>query len=113
MTGTEPPRPPDRDPRPAAERDSRGLGWRFLLLLLFVIALQALQLIVGLLAVAQFLFAWLGAGPEPRLCRFADGLARYLGQVVRYLGWAERRAPFPFGAWPPRGAVSADQEQQK
>lgn len=80
-----------------------GHGKKFLLLLLFVIVLNLLQMIATLLAVAQFLFAWLGGGANPRLSGFGAALASYTRQVVRFLAYASERPPFPFAAWPAPG----------
>lgn len=83
------------------ERLTRRSVWaRALFMVLFAVAYSIAELLVWVVAIAQFLVV-LFAGPanEP-LLRFGNNLSAYAWQVLRYVTFNSETQPFPFADWP-------------
>lgn len=83
-----------------ASEETRTLGMRVLYMILFGVVFWILCWVLGVTAVVQLAVRLVKGEALPELGRFGDGLARYAGQVVRYLTFATDTLPFPFSDWP-------------
>ena len=78
----------------------RNLWLRALLMILMAMAFHLATLLLGVLAVVQFVLALVSDAPNARLCTFGQGLGRYLRQIADFVSFAMEEAPFPFSDWP-------------
>lgn len=58
------------------------------------------RLVVGGVAVIQFLHVLLAQEPQPDLVKFSRSLNRFISQLIAYLTWTSHQKPFPFSDWP-------------
>lgn len=82
---------------------------RLLYMVLFAVVLYVVLMLVGIIAVVQWLFALLGGRPHDDITDFARDLSRYVHQIVAYLTFAEEGRPFPFSD---RDDDDDDEEEQ-
>jgi hypothetical protein len=68
----------------------------FMLFFLFCFAIA--EMILWVVAVAQFFWILFKVSPHPTFSRFSASLAAWVSETVRYLGAATSRKPFPFSA---------------
>lgn len=78
----------------------RKLWLRGLLMILMAMAFYLTTMLLGALAVVQFVLALVSDAPNARLCAFGQGLGRYLRQIADFVSFATEEAPFPFSDWP-------------
>jgi len=78
----------------------RNLWLRALLMILMAMAFYLTTMLLGALAVVQFVLVLVSDAPNARLCTFGQGLGRYLRQIADFVTFATEEAPFPFSDWP-------------
>jgi hypothetical protein len=78
----------------------RSIWLRALLMILMAIAFHLASMLLGVLAVVQFIFALVSDEPNARLCTFGRSLGQYLRQMAEFVSFATEDAPFPFSDWP-------------
>lgn len=82
---------------------SQDKWMRLLFMLLFAVILFIATwgiLIVGTIAVIQFVFDIATGKPNKQLLSFGDSFSQYIYQIVKYLTFVTEEKPFPFGTWP-------------
>ncbi len=79
---------------------ARQTWLRALFMILFGVAFYIAEIVLGIVAVVQFLSALFSGRPLDRLAGFGAQLAAWIGQVVAYLTFASEARPFPFTPWP-------------
>ena len=80
--------------------DKRSIWLRGLLMILMAMAFHLATMLLGLLAVVQFVLSLVSDAPNLRLCAFGQGLGRYLRQIADFMSFATEEVPFPFSDWP-------------
>jgi hypothetical protein len=78
---------------------------RFLYMLFFAIALFIATwclLIIGAIALIQFIFSMLVGKPNKQLLSFSESFSQYIYQIINYITFVSDEKPFPYGAWPRR-----------
>lgn len=73
---------------------------RLAFMLGFVLALQISVVILGVLAVVQFVFALADGQPNQDLVKFSRSLVGFVAQIWAYLTFTAEDKPFPFSDWP-------------
>lgn len=82
------------------EREQTGI--RILYTILFVLVIQVVEFVLGLVILFELGFALATrSGPPDRVRAFADRVLRYAYQVVQYLTYNRDDPPFPFDDFPP------------
>ncbi len=82
------------------ERSETGI--RILYTILFLLAIQVVEFVLGVAVLFQLAFALVTrTAPPERVREFAERVIRYAYQVAQYLTWNRDRAPFPFDDFPP------------
>jgi hypothetical protein len=84
----------------AATPANRSIWLRALLMILMAMAFHLATMLLGVLAVVQFVLALLSDAPITRLCTFGRSLGQYLRQIADFVSFATEDAPFPFSDWP-------------
>ena len=78
-----------------------GATWgRLLYMILFALVFNIAELVLGLVAIVQFLFRLITGAPDERLRQFGVSLGAYLRQIVLFQTFASEDRPFPFAPWP-------------
>ena len=80
---------------------------RLLYTLLFAVAWQVVELLLGVILVVQILFRLFTGKPQPELAGLGNSLSQYVWQMGRYVTGASDLKPWPFIEWP-----AADAEWQ-
>jgi hypothetical protein len=80
--------------------EKRSIWLRGLLMILMAMAFHLTTMLLGLLAVVQFVLSLVSDAPNLRLCVFGQSLGRYLRQIADFVSFATEEAPFPFSDWP-------------
>lgn len=92
----------DSQPRKSTFAD--GATWmRGLYMLLLALAFGVAQTLLGVTAIAQFLWLLFSGAPNAQLTAFGSSLARWASDAARFLTCASEVKPFPWAAWPPAG----------
>ena len=73
---------------------------RALLMILMAMAFHLATMLLGLLAIAQFVLVLVSEASNARLCALGRGLGQYLRQIAEFESFATEDAPFPFSDWP-------------
>jgi len=73
---------------------------RGLYMLLFILLYHVAEVVVGAVVLLQFLFCLVTGNTNSHLLQFAQGLSRYVYQILRYLMFNDEQMPFPFADWP-------------
>lgn len=73
---------------------------RFIFMVLFVVVYKLLDVVLLLVAAAQFLFHLVTDNDNETLRHFGDGLSCYYYQIYQYLTYNSEEKPFPFSDWP-------------
>jgi hypothetical protein len=89
--------------------DQSGIWKRGLFMVFFVLVTRIVELIVGLIALAQFVTKLVSGRPIAGLVGFGEGLSQYLAQIVRFQSFGSEERPYPFAPWPGGQAKSAEQ----
>jgi hypothetical protein len=78
----------------------RSIWLHALLMILMAMAFHLATMLLGLLAVLQFVLALVSDAPNTRLCAFGQSLGQYLRQIAGFVSFATEEVPFPFNDWP-------------
>jgi hypothetical protein len=85
-----------------APLERKDTGIRILLSLLFVVILQVVQSVLGVVIVFALAFALITKRlPGERVTRFANRTLSYVYHILRYLTYNAHEPPFPFADFPP------------
>ena len=78
-----------------------GSTWkRILFMILFAILYGIAEMVVGVVAFVQVIFALFTGGPNQRLLDLGQNLATYLYQIIQFLTFNSEQCPYPMDAWP-------------
>ncbi|MCX4024877.1 DUF4389 domain-containing protein [Endozoicomonas sp. SM1973] len=78
--------------------DSQWL--RVLFIVLYGIAYQVAELVVLFIVIIQILFSLFTGEPNQKLTQFADGVNRFIFQILQFITYKTDEKPFPFQDWP-------------
>lgn len=78
----------------------RDLWVRAVFMLLFVFIWGVAEVVLGAVAVLQFLFVLLGKQLNENLLSFGRSLSRYIFQMAEFVTFNQEERPFPFSSWP-------------
>lgn len=85
-------------------RDEQAGGssiWvRGLYMLLFVIIARLAELLVGLVALVQFILKAASNSTNENLTRFGQQLSQYMYDIIQFQTFNSEEKPFPFSSWP-------------
>ena len=82
---------------------NRNAWLRGFFMLLCVFFYHIAIMLVGAVAIIQFVWVLATGRDNPRLTEFGAALARYFQQLVRFLTYNTETKPFPFSDWPDKG----------
>jgi hypothetical protein len=89
---------------PDIDEPRSALWFRALWMFLFYLLLfYAVNVIVAVMALSQFILVLVNGAPNGRLRDFSARLNRYSHQILQYLTFNETRKPFPFSEFPDAG----------
>jgi len=91
------------DPKLSVSKKDEWL--RAAIMLLFLIICELGKVILGLVALAQFIFVLLTGSANENLQRFGKSMGIYLQQVIEFLSYNQEEKPFPFAPWPEAGEL--------
>ncbi len=78
-----------------------GSTWkRILFMILFTILYGIAEMVVGVVAFIQVIFALFTGGPNQRLLDLGQNLATYIYQIIQFLTFNSEQRPYPMDAWP-------------
>lgn len=86
------------DSAPITDR-ARDLGLRFVAMVLFVVIVQAVELVLGLVILVQFLCDLFTGRTFGELRRMGAALGDYVRAILRFLTYDTEEKPFPFSPW--------------
>jgi hypothetical protein len=78
----------------------RNLWLRAFLVILMAMAYHLATMLLGVLAVVQFVLALVSDAPNARLRAFGQSLGQYLRLIANFVSFATEDVPFPFSDWP-------------
>lgn len=78
----------------------RRIWMRGLYMLFFAIAYTIAELLVGLVALFQFVVVLFTGTVDERVLRFGRNLSAYAFQIWQFVTFNDERLPFPFSEWP-------------
>ena len=93
------------DANPAYFKD-RNTWLRGLFMLLFVAIYNIAAMLIGAVAILQFVWKLATGATNPRLLSFGENLSRYFYQILRFLTFNTENKPFPFADWPSQPPAS-------
>ncbi|WP_426417539.1 DUF4389 domain-containing protein [Aestuariirhabdus sp. LZHN29] len=73
---------------------------RLLFMVVFWVIMQIARLVVGVVVLAQILFALVTGGPNTNLLNFSRSLNLFIYQTLQFLTYNSDEKPFPFSDWP-------------
>lgn len=73
---------------------------RFLFMIFFFVINYFIQILVGFIALFQFIITLVKDEPNERLQSFGDSLSQFIYQMMAYLTYTTNEKPFPFNEWP-------------
>jgi hypothetical protein len=80
---------------------SRSTWLRLFFMIVVSLLYGVSRLVVGMVVVLQFFWVLFTGNTNPSLDSFAQSLATYTYQIIRYLTFVSDERPFPFDAdWP-------------
>jgi len=87
---------------------TKGETWmRLIYMILFAIVVNVAELVVGVIAVVQFMSKLFSGRINQQLAEFGEGLSLYFRQIVAFLTFQTEDKPFPFAPWPETSARAA------
>ncbi len=81
----------------------RHIWVRLIYMLVVGLLWHVAEIVLGVVAIVQFVVALVNDKPNERLVAFGRSLARYLQQMAAFLTFASDEIPFPFSDWPSAG----------
>jgi hypothetical protein len=78
----------------------KALGVRALMMFVFYIVFNLLELVIGCIALVQLGLMIFTEKPNENLVNLGNSLGHYLGQIVEFLTFSSEDRPYPFGPWP-------------
>jgi hypothetical protein len=84
---------------------TRDVWMRGLFMLLFMIAFAIGQMLLNVMALAQFLWLLISRERNALLAGFGASLATWLAEIGGFLTCATDDKPFPWRPWPETGAA--------
>ena len=75
------------------------LGYMFLYSIILLLSTWCL-LIVGIIAIIQFILKMFSGNPNKQLLAFSEKFSLYIYQLVSYITFVSEEKPFPIGTWP-------------
>ncbi len=73
---------------------------RFLFMIFFFVINYFIQMLIGIIALFQFIFTLFKDEPNDRVVEFGDSLSQFIYQIMHYLTYTSNEKPFPFSEWP-------------
>lgn len=73
---------------------------RFLFMVFFFVINYFVQMLVGFIALLQFIFTLFKGEPNERMLHFGDSVSQFVYQMMCYLTYTSQDKPFPFNEWP-------------
>lgn len=86
---------------------------RGLFVLLFYLVARVAFLVVGAIAIAQFLHTLVAREPNDRVRDFGKDLSRYIAEIVEFLSYETDRKPWPFAPWPTASLAPSEFEERR
>ena len=80
----------------------KALWSRALLMFLFYVVFNILELVVGCMGLVQLALALFTKKPNENLTSLGASLGTYLNQIVEFITFSSEEKPYPFGPWPNR-----------
>jgi len=78
-----------------------GSTWkRILFMILYTILYGIAEMVVGVVAFIQVIFALFTGGPNQRMLDLGQNLATYIYQIIRFLTFNSEQRPYPMDSWP-------------
>ena len=78
----------------------KNLWKRALYMIFFAIVMRIVELVLGLIMIAQFVAKLATGKAIDSLLDVGDSLSRYVSQVVQFQTFVTDDQPYPFGNWP-------------
>ena len=78
----------------------RDIWVRAIFMVIFVIAYSIAELLLTLVALAQFFIVLFTGQANRNLLQFGSNLSAYMYQLFRFLTFNSETQPFPFADWP-------------
>ena len=80
---------------------SRSTWIRFIFMIAFIVIANVAAMVATVVVLLGFLWVLFTGEPNEQLRQAGRALARYFGEIVRFLTYNTETKPFPFGAdWP-------------
>ena len=73
---------------------------RLVYMILFVVAFNVAELVLGVVVLVQFLFQLFTGQSNERLRTLGQGIGAYIYEIIVFLSYHSDDKPFPFGHWP-------------
>ena len=73
---------------------------RLVYMILFVVAFNVAELVLGVVVLVQFLFQLFTGQSNERLRTLGQGIGAYIYEIIVFLSYHPDDKPFPFGHWP-------------
>tara|TARA_B100000780_G_scaffold278870_1_gene254121 strand:- start:170 stop:592 length:423 start_codon:yes stop_codon:yes gene_type:complete len=73
---------------------------RILYMILFAVIFNVASFVIGVVVLAQALFAIVTGGQNDNVQKLGTGLAYYISEILSYLTYTAEEKPFPFKSWP-------------
>lgn len=86
---------------------------RFLFMIFFFVVNYFVQILIGFIALLQFVCTLFKDEPNPRILHFGDGLSQFVYQIMAYLTYTTEEKPFPFNEWPASNDAPVRQKTKK
>ncbi len=85
-----------------------GSTWkRILFMILYTILYGIAEMVMGMVAFIQVIFALFTGGPNQRLLDLGQNLGTYIYQIIQFLTFNSEQRPYPMDSWP-SGPPQAD-----
>lgn len=84
---------------------NRSALWkRGLFMVFFFIVYRVVDIVIGLIAITQFVIKMATGEVNPQLQHFGQALSEYFYQITRFQTFNTEERPYPFGQWPTRSS---------
>ncbi len=75
---------------------------RFLFMILFAIVNYFVQMVIGVVALVQFIIILITGKANDNLLHFGSGVSAYVYHIMSFLTYGREEKPYPFSEWPVR-----------